>query len=245
MAATLSEPCSCCVIPIDHTRTAVRADAYMRAKRSMSARDAPDCRSRSANDSRSSSSSNSSKPSVCSRTNSSVDPAVGQQHLQHAVEERDVAAGVHREELVGHLRAEHRALDVARHPVALEARLAHRVDHRDLRAALARQEQVLHEHRLRVGDVGAEQHDQVALDDVGVRAGRRADADRALQGGGRRRVAHPRRVVDVVRAEEAGDLLRDVVGLVGDAARGEVDREPFRACWRGCARRRARAPRPT
>ena len=55
----------------------------------------------------------------------SVDPTVGQQHLQHAVEERDVATGVHAEELVGHLRAEHRALDVARHPVAIEPRLAH------------------------------------------------------------------------------------------------------------------------
>ena len=52
-----------------------------------------------------------------------------------------------------------------------------------------------------------------------------ADADRLLQRGGRRRVAHPRRVVDVVGAEEARDLLRDVVRLVGDAARGEVDRE--------------------
>ena len=68
MAATLSDPCSCCVIPIDHTRIAVPADAYRRAKRSMSARDAPDCRSRSVKDSRSSSSSSASKSSVCSRT---------------------------------------------------------------------------------------------------------------------------------------------------------------------------------
>ena len=245
MAATLSDPCSCWVMPIDQTSTAVLADAYMRAKRSMSARVAPDCRSRSVKDScfeqfraarRSLRCARARTHGRCHRSASST--------FSTPLTKRDVATGVHREELVGHLRAEHRALDVARHPVAVEARLAHRVDDRDLRAALARQVQVLHEHRLRVGDVGTEEHDQVALDDIGVRARGRAHADRALQRGGRRRVADPRRVVDVVRAEEAGDLLRDVVGLVGDAARGEVDGRAARACWHGCVRRRGRALRP-
>ena len=69
MAATLSDPCSCCVIPMDHTSTAVRADAYIRAKRSMSARVAPACGSRSSKDSLWSNASNAAKPSVCSHTN--------------------------------------------------------------------------------------------------------------------------------------------------------------------------------
>ena len=86
---------------------------------------------------------------------------------------------------------------------------------------------------------------EVALDHVGVRAGGRGDADRRLQRGGRRRVAHAGGVVDVVGAEEARDLLRDVVDLVRDAARGEVDAKPVRRRSRGCARRRGRAPRPT
>ena len=50
------------------------------------------------------------------------------------VEERDVAAAVDREEVVGHARPEERALGVRRNPVALQARLAVRVDDRDLRA---------------------------------------------------------------------------------------------------------------
>ena len=190
----------------------------------MSARVAPDCRSRSANDSRSSSSSSASNPSVCARTNASVDRSVAGHHLEHPVDEREVAADVHREELVGHVRAEHRALDVARNPVAVEPGLAQRVDDRDLRAVLAREVEVLHEHRLRVGDVGAEQHDEVALDHVGVGARGRGDADRLLQRRRRRRVAHACRVVDVVGTEEPRELLRDVVRLVGDAPRGEVAR---------------------
>ena len=199
IAATLSAPCSCCVIPIDQMSTAELAARvhpgealHVGARR---ARLPLEIGERLARRARRRTSSN---PSVCSRTKSRSIAAVGEQHLEHAVEEREVAAGVHREELVGHLRAEHRALDVARHPVAIEPRLAQRVDHRDLRAALARQVQVLHEHRLPVGDVGAEQHDEIAVDHVGVRARGRGDADRLLQRRGRRRVADARGVVDVV-----------------------------------------------
>ncbi len=69
-AATLSAPRSCWVIPIDQTNTADGAAPYIRANRSMSARVAPDWRSRSSNDSRSSSSTTASKPTVWSRTKS-------------------------------------------------------------------------------------------------------------------------------------------------------------------------------
>ena len=246
IAATLSEPCSCWVMPIDHTSTAdsrprVHAGEalHVGARRAGQALEVVERLAlelaRAARRS----------PRCARATNSRSIPPFGEQHLEHAVEERDVAAGVDREELVGHLRAEHRALDVARHPVALEARLAQRVDHGDLGAALAREEQVLHEHGLRVGDVRAEQHDEVGADHVGVRARGRAGADRALERAGRRRVAHPRGVVDVVGAEEARRLLRDVVHLVGDAARGEVEGEPIAASSPGSARRAGRAPRPS
>ena len=70
MAVTLSTPCSCWVMPIDHTSTAEPADAYIRANRAMSARDAPDARSSSSNGWRSSSATSSSNPFVCARTNS-------------------------------------------------------------------------------------------------------------------------------------------------------------------------------
>ena len=71
------------------------------------------------------------------------------------------------------------------------------------------------------------------------------DAERLLQRARRRRVTHARRVVDVVRADEARRLLRGVVHLVGDAARGEVEAERGRAPSRGSGRRRGRARRPT
>ena len=109
-----------------------------------------------------------------------VEAAGGGQRLHHARDEGDVAADVHGEELVGHLRAEDGALGVGGHPVALEAGLAVRVDDRHLRAALARQEEVLHDDRLRVRHVGAEEHDQVARHQVGVRDRRRAGADHRL-----------------------------------------------------------------
>ncbi len=223
IACTLSTPCSCCVMPIDHTSTADSACMYMRAKRSMSSRDTPDKRSRSSNRASSRWSSRPSNPLVCSVTNSLSIAAHREQHLEHAVAERDVAAGVDAEELVGDLCAEHRALDVRRHPVALEPRFAQRIHDRDPRAPLLGEVQVLHEHGLGVGDVGPEQHDEVAVDHVAVGARRRGDADRILQRVRRRRVAHACRVVDVVGADEPGRLLRGVVHLVGDTAGGQVD----------------------
>ena len=60
----------------------------------------------------------------------------------------------------------------------LEPGLAERVDDHDLGPSLPREIQVLHEDRLRVRDIGAEQDDEVALDHVTVRARRRRDADR-------------------------------------------------------------------
>ena len=232
IAATLSAPYACCVIPIDQTSTAaLAARVHAREALHVVSRRAR-CRSRSSNDSCSSSSSSSSNPVGVLPHELAVDAALGEQHLQHAVEERDIAAGVHREELVGHLRAEHRALDVARHPVPLEAGLPHRVDDRDLRPALAGQVEVLHEHRLGVRDVRAEQDDQVAADHVGVRAVVAATPivclSAVVDGAWQTRAA----LSTLLRAEEPRHLLRDVVDLVRDAARGEVEREASGAAAR-------------
>ena len=60
---------------------------------------------------------------------------------------------------------------------------------------------------------------------VRVGAGRRGHAEARLECPGRRGVADPRRVVDVVGSQEARHLLRDVVRLVGQSARGEVERD--------------------
>ena len=151
IACTFSTPCSCWVMPIDQMSTARFADAYIRAKRSMSATrrarlplEVVERLAFELGDHRV-------EPDACSRRRTrGRSPPDREQLLEHAVDERDVAAGVHREELVGDLRAEHRALGVRRHPVALEAGLAHRVDDGDLRAPLLREVQVLHEHGLRV-----------------------------------------------------------------------------------------------
>ena len=165
------------MIPIDHTSTAASAACVHAGEALHVARDAPDSSLEVGEGLALELVEQLVEPDGVVADEGAVDAALGEQHLEHAVDERDVAAGVDGEELVGHLRAEHRALDVARHPVALEAGLAQRVDDGDLRAALAGEVQVLHEDGLRVGDVRAEQHDQVAVDDVGVRARRGADAD--------------------------------------------------------------------
>ena len=107
-----------------------------------------------------------------------IDPAVFDEDLQDSAHEREIPAGVDGEERVGHLRSEERALDARRHPVVLEPRLAERVHDQHLGPPLPREVEVLHEDRLRIGDVGAEQDDEVALDHVAVRAGGRRDADR-------------------------------------------------------------------
>ncbi len=152
-----------------------------------------------------------------------VRPSALDQCAKHADEKREVAAGVHIEPVIGEPGAEQRALRDRRHPVPFEAGLPECVDHRDLGAVGLGVMEVLRGHRLVVGGVRSEQHDQIGMQPIGVAAGRRAIAERPLHRGGRRRVTQARRVVDVVGAEEARRLLRRVVHLVGDAARGEIE----------------------
>ena len=49
-------------------------------------------------------------------------------------------------------------------------------------------------------------------------------------------MADARGVIDVVGAEEARDFLRDVVDLVRDAARREIERDAARIGSRECCR---------
>ena len=170
-----------------------------------------------------------------------VDPAVVDEVLQDAVDEGDVAPRVDREEFIGEARAPDRAVGDRRHPVPGEARFSHRVHDRDFRAHLLCVVEILHRHRLVVRDVGAEEDDQVASDPVRVRTRRGGDADGFLQPRGARRVTRAARVVDVVRPEEPGDLVRDVVRLVRHAAGRDEERDPIRgrganSCGRGLQR---------
>ena len=165
----------------------------------------------------------------CARANESlVDAAAIDQRQQHAEQERQVPSGVHLEPVVGDRRAAQRALGNRRNPVALEPRLAKRVHDGDLRAVALGVMQVLGRHRLVVGDVRSEQHDEVGVKPVGIAARGGRMAQRRLHRHGRRGVTEARGVVDVVRPEEPRGLLRGVVHLVGDAAAGQVERHPLR-----------------
>ena len=116
---------------------------------------------------------------------------------QDADQECQVAAGVHVEPEVGDARAERARSSQSTAPSSAPAGLPIRIDDGDLRAALLGLVQVLDRDRLVVGDVRAEEDDQVGLDPVRVGARRGADAERAFIAVGRRGVAQPRRVVDV------------------------------------------------
>ena len=168
-----------------------------------------------------------SKPSVWSLDEAAVQEAPLDHVLERAVEEADVAAHVDEEVAVGDLGAKQRALHIRRHPVAFHPRLAVGVDHRDLGASLLGVVEVLHRHRLVVGHIGADEHDQVAADPVAVRTGRGGHAERALEPKGARRVADPGGVVDRVGPHRPHGLLRGEVGLVRRAPAGEVDAQPL------------------
>ena len=90
-------------------------------------------------------------PSCARRTNSWSSQSSAEQDLEHAVQEREVAAGVHREPVVRDARAEQRGLGHRGHPVAREPGLVVRVDDRHVRAVLPRVVEVLHGDRLVVG----------------------------------------------------------------------------------------------
>ena len=150
------------------------------------------------------------------------------QNLEHAVKERDVAALRDGKPVVTDVRAEERAAQIARHPVTLHAGFEIRVHHDDLGAARLGFVEIFGRDRLVVGRVCAEEDQEVGAKPVGVTARAGGDAERVLHRAGARRMTQARGVVDVVGPEETGDLLRDVIHLVRDAARREVERDALR-----------------
>ena len=157
-----------------------------------------------------------------------VVPAVLEQDLQRPEDEGDVAADVDGKPVVADRRAEKRRTQRRRDPIPLHRRLPVGIHEDNPGALLLGQLQVLDGYRLVVRGVGAEEDDQVGSNPIGVAAGRGGDPERGLHRRRRGRVADPGGVVDVVGAEEAGDLLRHVVDLVGQPPRGQVKGQALR-----------------
>ena len=122
-ARMVSTPCACCVRPIDQTKMALGRSTSSRANRRMSSRVAPLCAS-------------SAVPVGGQRAPSraAVEPrgralderrgrraSRSTQRAQHADEEREVAAGVDVEPVIGEPRAEERALDASTAPSSAPA----------------------------------------------------------------------------------------------------------------------------
>ena len=150
-------------------------------------------------------------------------PGEVEQSLHRAIQEGEIPTSVDGEPVPRQVRAEDRARGNRGHPVALETRLAIRVDDRDLGAPLHGMVEVLDGHRLVVRHVRAEEHDQVGVEPVPVGVRCRAVTVGSVEGDRRCGVAEAGGGVDVGRAEEPGGLLRHVVGLVGNAARGQEE----------------------
>ena len=127
-----------------------------------------------------------------------VDPVVRDHLVQDPVVEGHVRAGL---EL---------AVDVG----VVGDPLAPRVHHDQLRAAPLRLLEEARRHRVVRGRVRAGEDRDVGVDDVAVGRGHRARAHALEQRRHARRVAQPRAVVHVVRAEPGADQLLEEVGLL-------------------------------
>ena len=128
-------------------------------------------------------------------------------HVHQRVEQRDVAAGLELQHMGG---------------VALQ-RLAARVHHDQGLAPLGRLLEEGRGDRVVLGRVGADHDDHVGIPDRGERRGHRTRADVLEQCRDRGRMAKPRAVVDVVRAEAGAHQLLEQIGLlVGALGRAEA-----------------------
>ena len=144
-----------------------------------------------------------SKPTVCVVDELVIDPAVLDHQVQHAGEERRVAAGLDRKEQIARARDRRDA----------------RVLHDDLRALLARLPDVVGRDRRALGDVRAGDPDHLRADHVGPRVGRAVDAERLLVRRAGADHAEPAVVVDVRRLQADARELAEQVGLLGREAR--------------------------
>jgi len=146
-----------------------------------------------------------------------VHPVVCDQDFQHARQERDVAALGNGEPVIRDVSAEKRAAERGRYPVSFHARLQIRIHQRHFCAKPFGFMQIFCRHRLVVGRIRAEEHDQVRSIPVLVTARRRGDTDGMFHSSGAGRVAETGCVVHIVRPEEARDLLRHVIDFIRDS----------------------------
>ena len=164
-----------------------------------------------------------------------VEPAFPEHHVQHAVQQRDVGAGLDREVQVG----DGGGLGAAR------------IDDDDLQRRVARLRvlDAAKQDRVRERGVRAGDEERRRVGDVVVAARRRVGAERRLVAGDRARHAKARVGVDVVGADQAlGELVEDVVVLGKELAR-DVERDGVGSVRRDASprngRRRGRARRPS
>src|SRR5581483_10552763 len=115
-----------------------------------------------------------------------------------------------------------------RHPVAFQARFSVRVYDEDLGSSFLGVVEIFRRARLIIGAVCADEDDEIGANPIGVGTGGRGAADCSAQPGGAGCMANTCAGIDVVGANEAGNLLMGVVRLVSEAARGEVPGKSLR-----------------
>src|SRR5690606_32799543 len=102
--------------------------------------------------------------------------------------------------------------------------------HRDVRATGLGRRQILGRDGLVVGQIAANDEDQVRAYPVGQRQRWRSESKGLLETTGRSSVAQARARIHVWAARKASQLLRDVVGLVGQAAASQEHADVVGSC---------------
>ena len=144
-----------------------------------------------------------------------IDQSFGDQHVEHAVEQRDVGARLERQMEIGNLGAFRAA----------------RVGDDDLQIRIGGAGVLDGAEDDRVGDgrIGAGDEDELGLENVLVAARRRIGAQRLLVAGNGGGHAEPRIGVDVVGADQPlGQFVEDVV-ILGHQLAGNVEGDRIRA----------------
>ena len=155
---------------------------------------------------RSTAASTAAQPGGVGRDELAIDPALRDHHVQHAVEDADVAARPHGNEQVGRSRDRRHA----------------RVDDDQPPAILAGLPEVVGRDRRALGDVRAGDENHRRLRDVGPRVGGAVDAQDLLRGRRGRHHAQSAVVVDVGRTQrDAREFPHQIRLLVGERRAGQ------------------------
>ncbi len=141
-----------------------------------------------------------------------IDQPLGDDHMHHRVQQRDVGIRLELQEAIG----EARQVRAARIGDDQLGAVAHRV------LDPARRDRMID------GRVGADQDHHLGLADVDHRVGHRPRADPFQQRRHRRRMAQPRAMVDVIAAEAGPHQLLEQIGLlVAALGRAEAGQRPL------------------